>query len=309
MVSKWYWLTLVLALGVTVTGYFQPVHQDEKVFLAVAKAITVGKYPYKDIADNKPPGIYYLLALGYRVFGEGKWYRVFVIISNIVSAWFIGKLTKSWIMPAIFFILLPYYQGEFALTEVFMLPWLLGSTLYLMKPNQTFVAGLWLGMAFLFKQTALVNLLAGLMVVPRKDISKLFLGFCVMPILAYGLMAIKVSPEVINDNVGLNLIMSYTPVPVLETLKQLPALVWPLSIFIILLLDTIYMRYIRNGLVYYSIMVCLLAIPLLLYRPYHHYWIQFLPYLLIASAGSPMSVFLIDHDRGVIKPLPKLSKS
>jgi hypothetical protein len=39
----------------------------------------------------------------------------------------------------------------------------------------------------------------------------------------------------------------------------------------------------------------IMIMPALLYRPYHHYWLQILPLLLVP---------LIDHDGSIIKPAP-----
>lgn len=69
-------LALLLHFYYVFKIYF--VGSDDGIFLTIASGILNGQIPYKDFIENKPPGIHYLLALFFAVFGK------FLIVGKIL---------------------------------------------------------------------------------------------------------------------------------------------------------------------------------------------------------------------------------
>jgi 4-amino-4-deoxy-L-arabinose transferase-like glycosyltransferase len=69
------WLFLALALPVLVfvlrapTFLYHVIDGDESVYLVIARSILQGHLPYTAVWDNKPPGIFFLFAMGAAIFG------------------------------------------------------------------------------------------------------------------------------------------------------------------------------------------------------------------------------------------------
>jgi 4-amino-4-deoxy-L-arabinose transferase-like glycosyltransferase len=147
---------------------------DEGYFAFMGNSILNGSIPYVDFADNKPPGIWYLLSLGFLVFGKSIYVaREITYVAHALSAfvlYLIGK--KLWnekigMISALLFligILIPAFEGFYALTEPFLTLFsLLGFLLFVKGREQKLfllASGAAIGISTLFKQTGILLLFA-----------------------------------------------------------------------------------------------------------------------------------------------------
>jgi hypothetical protein len=59
---------------------------DEGYFLFMGKSITNGAIPYIDYVDNKPPGIWYLMAANFQIFGASFYTARYILyFTNALS--------------------------------------------------------------------------------------------------------------------------------------------------------------------------------------------------------------------------------
>lgn len=107
-----------------------PWYGDEGIFAAVAHGMLVGGRLYADVWDSKPPLIFLVYALTLKLFGP----QVFplrlattaVVLATQVILFLIGRqlsgLRRGLLAAAIFGLLtgVPFWEGNLALTEVFM---------------------------------------------------------------------------------------------------------------------------------------------------------------------------------------------
>lgn len=139
---------------------------DESYFMFIGNKIAHGSVLYKDFIDNKPPGIFYLDALIFLIFGKSFIAaRIILLIFNAISAlaiYFIGKNLwneSAGRISSIFFLIGLYVEclpGIKVQTEQFMVCFgLLGFLVFFLKSNYwkyLILTGFLLGMASLFKQ-------------------------------------------------------------------------------------------------------------------------------------------------------------
>lgn len=145
-----------------------PFERDEGAYAYISDVIDKGGVPYKDAFDNKTPGIYYLYNLSFKVFGHSVGSprllaALFVMVSCIFSFLFVYKITVNY-LAGVFSMALwgiasssPAYQGFNSNTEIFIVPFLIGGSLLLLKdeplPLTYLTAGLVFGSAFMIKQS------------------------------------------------------------------------------------------------------------------------------------------------------------
>lgn len=145
-----------------------PFERDEGTYANISDVIDMGGLPYRDAFDNKPPGIYYLYNLSFKSFGHSVssprlLAALFVMTSCILSFFFVYKVTNNY-LAGIFSMVLwgivsssPAYQGFNSNTEIFIIPFLIGGSLLLLKdepmPITYFIAGIIFGSAFMIKQS------------------------------------------------------------------------------------------------------------------------------------------------------------
>lgn len=144
---------------------------DEGWILSPAERITQGDIPYRDFHYLYLPGVAYLIALGFKLFG------VSILVSRIVSMLFalisvfclflisriINKNTYSYVIPVITFIAWGPSHLNFAHPTMFAvfggIVTCLLLFLYRKKPLVLFIAGVTTGLTILFKQNFGVALL------------------------------------------------------------------------------------------------------------------------------------------------------
>lgn len=172
---------LAILLAVTfvlrVPNLFEPPwYDDEGIYAAIGHALLEGGTLYRDVLDNRPPGLYWLYAgmlavsdysipfvkLTATAFLLGTQTILYVIArqfwtpkAGLFAAGLLGLLASLFIL-----------EGNTANSEIFMmLPTAVGMLLIL--KGRSFPAGVAFGLAFLIKQIAVVELAVALLVVLR----------------------------------------------------------------------------------------------------------------------------------------------
>lgn len=310
VILKYQWVLLAIGIGVSLaSSLLYPMHPDEKVFLKVAETMVQGGVPYRDVFDNKPPGIYLLLVPFVAIFGQNlSVLRLIPFLLNITIGcllYFICrtilKSREGVVVAFLYLIISPFYQANFILTEVPMTVCLLIGTLLVWRYHKTkasrgwkevFWAGFWVGLAILFKQTAFIYslILPFFLFYSSKNNSVkksllllgLYLFGVILPItlmiiylISNNILAISYS-QIIEYNLS-----SYPHSSIFDIILSFPQLLFPI---VLLWVFTKFLRSnykIKTYYFYFISSFIIGSIPLLLFRPYHHYWIPVLPYILL----------------------------
>ena len=146
-----------------------PWYDDEGIYAAVGHAILGGATPYRDILDNRTPGIYWLYAAMLMVSGYSVFFVKLVATTSLLltQATLFHIASRLWnvktglVVVAALGLLasFPMLEGNTANAELFMmLPVSIG--VLLMLREQAFWAGVALALAFLIKQIAAIELVA-----------------------------------------------------------------------------------------------------------------------------------------------------
>ncbi|MCX5887801.1 MAG: glycosyltransferase family 39 protein, partial [Proteobacteria bacterium] len=61
---------LLLFIVLRLPTLYEPFGRDQGIFATIASGLLQGKIPYRDLWDHKPPGIYFLYALAFKVLGR-----------------------------------------------------------------------------------------------------------------------------------------------------------------------------------------------------------------------------------------------
>lgn len=203
---------LLAAMGLLVaTTFMVSVGNDVGTFLTIADGVNRGQLPYRDFFDHKPPGIYYLFALILQVSGHSLTaVRVVHLVAIVMVAGLTALLARrlhDGVTGMLAGLMVLYGGSAFSATQMTAEVWVALFTVcaigWLLRRWPTsdlawtdwLLVGLLLGLATLFKQTALLTLLAvaiwaGFCPDPRITLTRrlpgLFLGFA-MPIILAGL--------------------------------------------------------------------------------------------------------------------------
>lgn len=176
-------ITSLVLFGVSLQAGMQP---DEGFWMYAGKQWSVSNIvPYTGVCDTAQPGILMLFALGYRLFGAGIWWlRIMTIIAILATQWCIYAVVvkiqskqAGVIAMTVFGIAMSWANMDTGLKispDMFMILFSVGSLLFIIKAfsltlRRSFIAmmcaaGLCLGAALLFKQTALLTIAAMLLV-------------------------------------------------------------------------------------------------------------------------------------------------
>ncbi|MDI6785213.1 MAG: glycosyltransferase family 39 protein [bacterium] len=150
-------------------------HADEAIYSLVAKDLLEGNVLYKGVWDHKPPGIYFIYALIFKLFSSTTMYymRLFTIFWTSLITYFIFKLAnylytaRVGLLSALFFAIFSttYIPKDLiaANSEIFMiLPYVLciyyfikGEELF--KPYLLIISGVFCGAAIFIKQPGIFN--------------------------------------------------------------------------------------------------------------------------------------------------------
>jgi len=141
---------------------------DEAAYIVIGEQIKNGSVMYRDIADVKTPGTYYIAALIITIAGKSMIApRIFTAIIHAGSAllvFFLGvkiKNKKVGMIASILFLIavyIPIFQSFYYLAEPIAVFFTILSVLFFLKENfrNKFLSGIFLGIAVLFKQTTLL---------------------------------------------------------------------------------------------------------------------------------------------------------
>jgi hypothetical protein len=129
-----------------------------------------GGLPYRDAFDHKPPGIYYIYNISFKLFGHGVsapriMAALFALAACVLTYMLVYKITAqhgAGIITIAFFGLAsfsPAYTGFNSNAEIFTLPFIIGALVLLLKNGASlvryFIAGLLFGMALMIKQSVI----------------------------------------------------------------------------------------------------------------------------------------------------------
>ena len=155
--------------------FFDPYYYvDNGIYAAIGEGLNHGLILYKNLYDNKTPGIYYLYALLERLHIDLNFLvQSLSIVAGIISLYLIFKITKklfsnelfSYISSFIFAFLIgsTVFAGNLSNVENFILPFALYSVYLILNnkenlyPFVIYLAGLILGIGFLFKFTIIFD--------------------------------------------------------------------------------------------------------------------------------------------------------
>lgn len=141
---------------------------DEGLFMFVGSKIVQGSIPYHDYIDSKPPGIFYLLAFVFSIFGKSMYVaRATLFFFNTLSAiilFLIGKRLwneKVGMLSSILFLIgvsIPAFHGYHVITDPFMVFFGLLAVLFFFQSKERAIylilSGIALGLSVIFKQIA-----------------------------------------------------------------------------------------------------------------------------------------------------------
>jgi 4-amino-4-deoxy-L-arabinose transferase-like glycosyltransferase len=152
-----------------------PLERDEGEYAYIAWRLGYNELPYRDWFDQKPPAVFYVYRLALMLpFEPIRAIHFVALLFSATSAcalFFLGLRFMSrfwaWLAGALFALLAadPLIQGTAANTELFMLcPLILSQIAFVTAINRqkktvffTLLAGALTGVAFMFKQVAIVN--------------------------------------------------------------------------------------------------------------------------------------------------------
>lgn len=172
-VNKEFWFvifTSFLFFILRLPSLFEPLwYGDEGIYQVIGNSLNSGKILYAETFDNKPPLLYWLYAI---LNSDQFTVRLASLIFGVFSIWVFFLLSKKlfennknkihFATTFIFSVLfgLPTLEGNIANAENFMLLPILISAFFIVNRKKYFLAGLFLGIAFLFKIVAVFDFAA-----------------------------------------------------------------------------------------------------------------------------------------------------
>lgn len=171
------WFVGVAAIFLVANSLTQltvPLNLDEGAFLIIAQKVLHGRLPYRDVVDQKAPGIYYLLAaflfvtnrLALAPLAQALVMRTVVVLVHLWTATGIVLLGRRWwrlevgvLAAGLWLAALPLIEGGYFVTEPFAVSatiWALVVAAHRRSIRAAFGVGLLLALGTLFKQTAVL---------------------------------------------------------------------------------------------------------------------------------------------------------
>ena len=188
IITKWLIFTFIVIIILSLPFFFARGIgvMDDTNFLIIAKWIKYGFKPYNDLAELKPPAIYYTLYILDKFFGEAWWVsRVFILLVDVLFALlFVFFLNKrcgdiiAWFSGINLYLALMLFGGYRIHTETFCaLLGMIGLFFIINKKDYTkhnLLFGIIIGFASLYKQPAVFYLIAYILflLILREDIKK-----------------------------------------------------------------------------------------------------------------------------------------
>lgn len=279
------------------SSFVKPLYQDEGVFLAIGKGVAAGNLPYLDFWDHKTPGIYFLWAALFPVFGTKViFYKILIWVVNLLTAFLVFRISEkikesSGKFASIFFLCsLVFFQGNYLIAGSFLAFFLTLAAWFMIVLEQKkwsyFLAGISISLAVIFKQTAVFSLFAAIIyLVSMRDLRKIFhfLAGLILPFV--GLFTYLKQNELIEEFKH-QVIVSSSNYPsdrlrtVLVSLAKTMSRVWWLWFGVIASFFD-YEKFSKEKML--IILMAFLPIVTFFVRDYPHYWLQILPFLAILA--------------------------
>lgn len=276
---------------------FEPLwYGDEGIYQVIGTSLTHGKLLYSQIFDNKPPLLYWTYALlESDQFAVRLASLIFGLLAVIAFFFLSKKLyanVKNSNIPLLSTLLfailfgLPFLEGNIANAENFMLLPIIVSAYLIVGQKKYFLAGLLLGIAFLFKIVAIFDLSAFLVyyfilnfISLKKEIkiAKILVGF-IFPIVLTALFF--VSNGTFIDFLKATFVSNISYVGYANKIGLLPILLFIklIILFIFILYIFIIRKIISSSMLFVSIWLAFsLFNSFFSQRPYTHYLLILIP--------------------------------
>lgn len=162
---------LIFALLIRLPWLYTTVHKDEGQIGYVAWRWLSGENLYTELNDNKPPLLYMIYSIPILLFGNTIIpIRILSNILFLVSIVFFFKLVENTVSKKIallstsfytVFMSIPVFEGYFALSEIFLTPFLIASVyslekyFFIKKPYLLFIASILASISVLIKHQAI----------------------------------------------------------------------------------------------------------------------------------------------------------
>jgi hypothetical protein len=183
-----------LAFGVRLVLLAQPIGGDPGIYAYVGSRILAGELPYRDLFEQKPPGVLYTYAAAFALFGRSMTaVQIADLIAWLATIAAVGALAQAArrdravtvlaiTLAAVF--INPTLQSSFkqaGQTETFLAVWATLAAAIALRPGYSpaVLAGLCVGVASLYKYNAAIYLIvAGVaLAVRERRLPALLLGF------------------------------------------------------------------------------------------------------------------------------------
>lgn len=159
----------------------EPFERDEGGYAYIGKCLLEGQVLYKDVWELMPPGLPFIYALIFKLYGVNFYsVRIFTILWALIGLLFFLALTnrlygrKTAVISGILYSIfssLPVIQGSSSNTEPFMIVFLIAGLYFFILSEKTqgtslIFSGIAIGLASIIKQSALLNLFVLLLFIP-----------------------------------------------------------------------------------------------------------------------------------------------
>ncbi len=168
---------LILILGIQlllrIPFLAEPMEGDEGAYAYMAQGLLQGEVLYQDTFDHKPPGIYFIYAAIFKLFGESlavlRYFTAFYSLVTTLAVFIVAAMllgSSGGLIAALFYAIFsngPFLEGTSSNSEVFMiLPMILAFLFCLAASKRKslllfFLAGFLAGLAGMIKQVAFFN--------------------------------------------------------------------------------------------------------------------------------------------------------
>lgn len=190
---------LILGVLIYLSIFYASISADAPFYLSLARDISNGLIPYKDILNSYTPAMMYLNAMVYRIIDDPgyHYFLVFQYALILLSSGLLYMICrkfdmdkfKSTFFSLFLFISILSSDGNYINLEVYILLCVLLSFWFLIN-KQFFWTGIFLGLSFFFKQYGILNFLpffflVGLYHKFEKKHLIIFIIGSVLPLLAF----------------------------------------------------------------------------------------------------------------------------
>lgn len=305
---------ILLFVGFILSYRFSYISSDAPYYLMVAKDISQGAIPYKDLYLSYTPLMMYLNSLMFLIFEEPD-YNLFLLFQFLVViiilcffyktilSYFNLSISDSLLLSSFFGISILSSDGSLIILEVYSILMVMIAFLFFQKGSY-FIVGIFLGLSFFFKQYGLLNFFPFFIYIfmTKKDVIKRILKISIGGLIPLAVFLIYFLGY---ENLNLSRIITqiggieYIQYSLLKT-PNLINLILGAKVFLLLLLVLIFLplKIFRKK---YNILLltglCINLTPVIL-QSFQHYYINCFPYLFLMIAYNWK-----DFNRKILVPI------